>query len=156
MFIKYHDIRLICRHACHKYSRNHNGGLIRELSSSRKNENNNREACVCPNDECGRSFEHPLQLTVLSSDPVETYAACPYCMSKIELEEENQPLAKQVSTTLKIKTVLQKEKENERQETTDQGELKCEHGFGYLKNRPKGTSIPDDCLLCQKMIQCLH
>jgi hypothetical protein len=143
----------MCRHACHKCSRNHNGGLIRKLTSPRKNENNSHENCICPNDQCGRSFEHPLQLTVLSRDPVKTYPACPYCMSKIETEEENQQPAKQAPIALKIKTVLQKEKEH--QETKDQSEIKCQHGFGYLKNRPKGTSIPDGCLVCQKMIQCL-
>lgn len=152
MFIKYHDIRLMCRHACHVCSRNNNGGY-KSLTSPRKNENNSQEFCICPNDQCGRSFEHPLQLTVLSSDPVETYPACPYCMSKIDIEEEKQQPLKQASMALKIKTVLEKEKD--RQEPKDPDETKCQHGFGYLKTRPKGSSIPDECLVCQKMIQCL-
>ena len=32
---------------------------------------------------------------------------------------------------------------------------KCPHGFGYLKNRDKDTSIPDECLSCPRMLECL-
>jgi hypothetical protein len=31
----------------------------------------------------------------------------------------------------------------------------CNHFFGYLKTRPKDVSIPDECLTCNKMIDCL-
>jgi DNA-directed RNA polymerase subunit RPC12/RpoP len=136
-------------------SKNH-GGL--SLTSIKKSEMNGQEACVCPNDECGRTFEHPLQLTVLCSDPVETYLACPYCMSRIENgeeEQEDQELTKDAPIALKIKTALQKEQKRDNEEPEEPSTPKCTHNFGYLKKRPKGTSIPDECLVCPKMIQCL-
>jgi DNA-directed RNA polymerase subunit RPC12/RpoP len=123
------------------------------LASLKKNETNTNENCTCPNDECGKSFDHPIQLTVLSNDPVETYPACPYCMSRIDLEEENMKHTDQLPKVMKIKAVLQEEKE--REESKDTNEPKCQHGFGYLKKRSKGSPIPDECLICQKMIQCL-
>jgi len=124
---------------------------------------NGQETCVCPNDQCGKTFEHPLQLTVLCNDPVETYPACPYCMSRIENEEEreerepqeDQELANETPIALKIKTALQKEQERETEEPEEPTAPKCTHDIGYLKKRPKGTSIPDECLVCPKMIQCL-
>ena len=127
----------------------------RSLTSTKKDEINTRETCVCPNDECGRTFDRPLQLTVLSSDPVETYPACPYCMSRIEADEEKQKLTKETPIALKIRTALQNEQEKEREEIEETSTQKCSHEFGYLKKRPKGASIPDECLVCQKMIQCL-
>jgi len=142
--------------------RKNHGGL--SLTSIKKSEMNAQETCTCPNDECGRTFEHPLQLTVLCSDPVETYPACPYCMSRIENEEEeledqeqqeDQELAKNEPIALKIKTALQKEQERENEEPKEPSTPRCTHDFGYLKKRPKGTSIPDECLVCPKMIQCL-
>jgi DNA-directed RNA polymerase subunit RPC12/RpoP len=133
-------------------SKNH-GGL--SLTSIKKNEMNNQETCICPNDECGRAFDHPVQLTVLSSDPVETYPACPYCMSRIETREEEQELTKEAPIALKIKTALQKERERGNEEPEEPSAPRCVNGFGYLKKRPKGASIPDECLVCQKMIQCL-
>jgi hypothetical protein len=31
----------------------------------------------------------------------------------------------------------------------------CVHNFGYLGSRPKNTPIPDECLGCPKVMQCL-
>jgi DNA-directed RNA polymerase subunit RPC12/RpoP len=123
------------------------------LTTLKKNEPFNHETCTCPNDECGKNFDRPIELTVLSSNPVETYPACPYCMSRIDIAEEEQKPTKNTLTSLRIRTVLEKEQEKAEKKETD--ETKCSHGFGYLKKRQKGTPIPDECLLCQKMIQCL-
>ena len=32
----------------------------------------------------------------------------------------------------------------------------CLHFFGYLRNMPKNTLIPDECLGCTKMVECLY
>jgi hypothetical protein len=32
----------------------------------------------------------------------------------------------------------------------------CLHFFGYLRNIPKNTLIPDECLRCSKMVECLY
>ena len=122
------------------------------LTSLKKNGTFNHESCTCPNDECGKNFDHPLELTVLSSNPVETYQACPYCMSRIDIKEEEDPKPeKHTLASARIKSAIEKEQEKEKIEPKDIGELKCSHGFGYLKKRPKGTPIPDECLICQKM-----
>jgi hypothetical protein len=31
----------------------------------------------------------------------------------------------------------------------------CQHYFGFLSQRPKGTPIPEECLTCEKMLDCL-
>lgn len=31
----------------------------------------------------------------------------------------------------------------------------CQHKFGFLGQRPKGTDIPDECLTCEKMLDCM-
>jgi len=123
------------------------------LTILKKNENLNHETCTCPNDECGKNFDHPIELTVLSSNPVETYQACPYCMSRIESREEEQEPMKNAMASMKIRNILEKEQAKDEKRPTD--ETTCSHGFGYLKKRPKGAQIPDECLTCQKMIQCL-
>ena len=33
---------------------------------------------------------------------------------------------------------------------------KCPHYFGYLKRHAKNTSIPDECLNCPRIVECLH
>jgi len=32
--------------------------------------------------------------------------------------------------------------------------LSCNHHFGYLKNLPKSTEIPNECYFCTKLIEC--
>jgi hypothetical protein len=31
---------------------------------------------------------------------------------------------------------------------------RCAHFLGYLKTRPKNSSIPDDCLTCRNIMKC--
>jgi len=33
---------------------------------------------------------------------------------------------------------------------------KCEHQFGYLRALPRDASIPDECLNCDRIIECKH
>jgi hypothetical protein len=33
--------------------------------------------------------------------------------------------------------------------------VKCTHFLGYLKKRSKEAPIPDECLTCDKMIECM-
>ena len=40
------------------------------------------------------------------------------------------------------------------QPQTKTPESKCKHYCGYLKNRDKSEEIPEDCLICEKLIQC--
>lgn len=42
-----------------------------------------------------------------------------------------------------------------KKEESESDEVKCGHFLGYLKKRPKNTPIPDECLTCSKMIECL-
>jgi len=32
---------------------------------------------------------------------------------------------------------------------------KCVHHFGYLKNLPKNTSVPDECFGCPRLLRCM-
>jgi hypothetical protein len=41
-------------------------------------------------------------------------------------------------------------------ERNDAEEKECPHYVGYLTTLPKGTSFPDECFGCRKVIQCLR
>jgi hypothetical protein len=32
----------------------------------------------------------------------------------------------------------------------------CDHFFGFLNKRTKGTPVPEHCLTCEKMVECLY
>jgi hypothetical protein len=36
-----------------------------------------------------------------------------------------------------------------------EGFRQCVHQFGYLKNMPKNTPVPDECFGCPKVLRCM-
>jgi len=91
-------------------------------------------------DKCGGTFQKPILATVSSGGCVQTYYACPRCMARISKEREKIPILK---------------KDAEKTSAKLENNVKCKHFFGYLKKRPKDVPIPDECLTCDKMIDCL-
>jgi DNA-directed RNA polymerase subunit RPC12/RpoP len=97
------------------------------------------EKLKCPYGGCGKSFEKPAVLTDSSTMPRRTYYACPHCQSKIDILTED----------LKIVQV----KPTEYPKVLD-SPAKCAHYSGLLNAIPKDGAIPDDCLVCPKVLQC--
>jgi len=99
-------------------------------------------------EECNGTFPKPILATVSSHGSVQTYQACPRCLSKVsniqsynkEKNVESSILAKNVKKTIEAK---------------HEKSITCKHFLGYLKKRSKGMPIPDECLTCDKMIECL-
>ena len=86
----------------------------------------NSKTFVCANAECRKVLKKAFMITRLSKTPTQTYLACPNCLSKVE-------------------TVF---------------EAECPYYLGYLnflskiKILPKDNSIPDQCLMCPKIVLC--
>jgi DNA-directed RNA polymerase subunit RPC12/RpoP len=97
------------------------------------------EKLRCPYKGCGKSFDKLSVLTDPSSMPRQTYYACPHCMSKLDVEIED----------LKIVGV----KPTEYPKVLD-SPAKCARYFGFLNTVPGGLDIPDECLVCPKVLQC--
>jgi len=108
-----------------------------------------REASTCG--ACGEEFEEPLLAMAFSESVVEEYYACPKCLSKVasvgrgkaakvaEVEAEDEAVEEPVA--IKDST----------------GEVAgCLHHLGYLKRRGKNVPIPEECLTCSKMIDCMY
>jgi DNA-directed RNA polymerase subunit RPC12/RpoP len=102
--------------------------------------------CRCST--CGEEFETPLLAMISSGFLLEEYYACPKCLSKVgnvecqknvEVGESNEE-----EETLKVEV-----------EDTVEENVACAHNLGYLKRRPKNTPIPEECLTCSKMIDCM-
>ena len=134
---------------------------------------------ICPNPKCHREIEEPILLNNLSITPAEQYYACPYCFIKLDANAENEEDITQESTPNppvhpsleKILDVIsdqsqkeEKEKEKKKKEEEppvkppkkeEKGPSGCPHNFGYLANRPKNAPIPQECLICPKIVDCM-
>ena len=99
-------------------------------------------------DGCGENFERPILATIVSNGSSKTYYACPRCLTKVgdlKPQKDDRSRGEEKASTITV----HKAKESESKE------VGCEHFLGYLKKRPKNTPIPDECLTCNKMIECL-
>lgn len=103
---------------------------------------------VCPNEKCGKIVPNPLKLTDLSQDPAGTYFACPYCLSRLDITTVERKISPKAPTK---KPASPKKVSSEK----IKGPEKCPHYLGYLKERPKGTTIPNECLTCPEAVKCL-
>ena len=111
---------------------------------------------MCPNPFCGKVFTIPLRTENLSSSSTETYNACPYCLTETSAE-------KVLQRTNEIRQELEKPKIAEVSLAPD--ELKqaessskvqgCTRQFGYLSKRSSKEKIPDECITCEKIVQCM-
>ncbi len=98
--------------------------------------------------ECKGTFQKPLATTFSSRGYVQKYNACPRCLSKVTIVRQHE--GDEEKETLPIGN-FEKAKSQKRNEEN----AICKHFVGYLKTRPKDMSIPDECLTCDKMIECL-
>jgi len=111
---------------------------------------------ICPYEDCGREFEKPILVTNKSVNPPQSYLGCPYCLSRIDVEipevEKIEEKIEQASKLAEIKKIIEK---NAKKEEKSGKKAKCPYHFGYLKEKDKNLPIPEECLTCPKMLECM-
>ena len=86
-----------------------------------------------------------LNLRKRSAEP---YAACPYCLtetSDVYVEPKNR-LEKTGS-----ETILPEEKLSQNKDIP----VDCHYHFGFLSEREKREQIPDECVSCKDILECM-
>jgi hypothetical protein len=98
---------------------------------------------------CGETYQNPLYATVFSENHKSEFYACPRCLSELKHTRKN-------SNPEKIEEEgLAEQKTEVKLEAQSEENLTCTYGFGHLRRRQKSTAIPDQCLTCTKMIDCM-
>ena len=97
------------------------------------------EKLQCPYKGCEKYFDRPTMITDDSVIPRQTHYACPFCMSRLELE------------TAKDKIVSVKATEYP---MVFDSPAKCAHFSGLLNAPPGSMLTQDECLICPKVLQC--
>lgn len=99
---------------------------------------------ICQNPSCQQTFTVPLKTLNLQTNPTEPYYACPFCLTKIE------------EPTLKIeKPRVNESAPPKKQSTGGEKPAACQFHLGYLSERAQKEQIPDDCLLCKSIVECM-
>ena len=100
---------------------------------------------------CGEEFKTPLLAKIFLDSLIEDYYACPKCLSKNSNLVRQKPVEVEEDQKEKVEAPLETEPED-----AEGGTTSCAYYLGYLKKRQKDTPIPEDCLTCSKMIECMY
>jgi len=108
-----------------------------------------KKTFTCQNPSCKRTFTTPLKTLNLQENPSELYFACPVCLTKID------ELTSKIQETQTLKPQLKESPQ--KQSAAKKGEKPSSCGFhlGYLSERGQKEQIPDDCLVCPKIVDCM-
>ena len=98
------------------------------------------EKLRCPYRGCEKTFEKPTVLTDGTSFPRQSYFACPFCMSKIDIVTDKMKVVSVKATDYPAKVF--------------DSPAKCAHFNGGLSAMPGNAPLPDECLVCPKVLQC--
>jgi hypothetical protein len=114
------------------------------------------QSFTCPNPSCGKVFANPLKTENVASRDLKAYNACPYCLTEIvigtspvfveELEHKSR------STEIREDAIQRAPNEPPQPAPQLRG---CPHHFGYLSKRSPKEKIPDDCMMCEQIVQCM-
>lgn len=105
----------------------------------------NKSSFKC--NECGEEFQKPILATVSSDVSVHKYFACPRCLAEVSNVKDQEDV--------ESKETVFPQREVRKAAAKLEQSVKCNHFMGYLKQRPKNTPFPEECLTCSKMIDCL-
>ena len=108
---------------------------------------------TCQNPSCKKSFTAPLKTLNLQENQAEPYFACPFCLTKIKIVEEPLKTEEKPEEIEQPKISQAETKEN----VAKNGDKPsgCHYHSGYLSERSSKEQIPDECLVCKDIVDCM-
>ena len=101
---------------------------------------------TCPNPNCQKKFENLIIVHDNSKKPTENYYACPTCLTELD-PTTTQGLEKE-------EILIEEKTETERTHPEREIPTGCPNYLGYLLNHLKDAFLPEECLICPKMLDC--
>jgi len=93
---------------------------------------------------------------MLGSKNSEKYDACPYCLTEIRVEEDAKTFEIQQTGKEEIKIEQTEIRKIEKQTAQNLQKTEgCLHYMGYLSQRSTKEKIPEECIVCQNIVQCM-
>lgn len=115
------------------------------------------QSFTCPNPSCGRAFANPIKAENLGSEKAGSYYACPYCLAEITVEKGSSIIEEKQKLEVKeIKSKRARVHPAEKKPVQSAPKVKgCAHYFGYLSKRSSKEKIPEECIICENIVQCM-
>lgn len=116
------------------------------------------QSFTCSNPKCGRVFANPIMVQDLGSKSGGPYHACPYCLTEIVIEKPSKVEKKKRERTKKGTRIEETKTQPTKVKPAQPPSLKehkCPHYFGYLSQRSGKEKIPEECMMCEKIVKCM-
>lgn len=124
---------------------------MEESATKKKRKVTENQSYTCINPSCQRIFANPIKVENISLKN-KVYEACPYCLTEIKTEKGVSVFEKQMPTDEKgAEALVEAEKTVPSTAETEE----CKYHFGYLSERTTKEGLPEECLLCGKIVQCM-
>ena len=94
----------------------------------------------CSNPKCKREISEPIIVNDFSNKSMRTFSGCPNCLFEVDVATFQIQKGKQKTTV-------------EHEETNS---LRCTHNIGYLTSRLQQNQIPQECLVCTNLLECMQ
>jgi hypothetical protein len=109
---------------------------------------------TCQNPQCGKTFSAPLTVVNLSLQNSEPYPACPHCLMHIDTQEK--PSKTETILDNEISKVIEETPSlAERQTSREMKKPGCAHHLGYLSERSSQEKMPEECITCTELVDCM-
>lgn len=122
--------------------------------TQRKESTTDHQDFACSNSSCGRFFTNPLKAVNLCSKKPEPYLACPYCLTEVKPAEASSTI--QAGPGQESKEIVEETAsyvEDKMAESVPKAQ--CAHHFGYLSERSTKERIPEECMICENVLNCM-
>jgi hypothetical protein len=113
---------------------------------------------TCSNPSCRKVFANPIKAKNLASKETEPYYACPYCLTEIVVLEETASIEEKEQKPEAEEIELKEPSMHSASEKPTEPQSKpqnCAHFFGYLSQRTSKEKIPEECMVCENIVQCM-
>ncbi|MGD0978541.1 MAG: hypothetical protein ABR962_05300 [Candidatus Bathyarchaeia archaeon] len=112
------------------------------------------QSYTCSNPSCSKSFAKPLKAVNLSLENPEPYLACPHCLTDITTQQK--PSIAEARPVLDAETLkTAKDGLEEEKAALQPAKTLCTHHFGYLSERSSKEKIPEECMACAEIVNCM-
>jgi hypothetical protein len=111
-----------------------------------------KKTFTCQNPFCRKTFTVPLKTLNLQQTPQDPYSSCPFCLTKIE--RINKPL-KTEESLLEVQPKINQNNLEIKRVKHSEKPAACTYHLGYLSERTSKQQIPDDCLVCKDIVECM-
>jgi hypothetical protein len=108
---------------------------------------------TCQNPSCRKNFTAPLKTLNLQENPSKHYFACPFCLTKIKIVEEPLKAGEKPEEVEPPKISQAETRENLTKNGNKPSD--CHYHPGYLSERSSKEQIPDECLVCKDIVDCM-